>query len=93
MDVWLSLLFSLVLTGLVSFTIPLVLCFILVGSFNLFAQVNLMSAWADVVSVQLWDFFRTFGEGAAVALFASRGLLQQLACHVASCLWPDRLRA
>jgi hypothetical protein len=65
MDVWLSLLFSLVLTSLMSFTIPIVLCFLLLGSLHLIAHLEVATMWANIAYENTWRFFAVFGAGSA----------------------------
>lgn len=63
MDVWLSLFFSLMLTSLVSFTIPMVLFFSLLGSLSLISHVDFITVWANSVYENIWMFLTIFGEG------------------------------
>ena len=63
MGVWLSLFFSLVLTSSVSFAIPIVLCFLLLGSLTLISHLGVTSMWANIAYENTWRFFAMFGEG------------------------------
>ena len=65
MSVLVSLFFSLVLTSLVGFMIPIVLAIVLLGALSLISRLDLLAIWADLAYEQICNFLATFGEGSA----------------------------
>ena len=66
MELWLSLLFSLMLTSFVSFAIPIVFCFVSLGILNLICHLNnVLGLWGNLIYEQVWNFLAVFGEGSA----------------------------
>ena len=63
MNVLVSLFFSLVLTSLVGFSIPIVLAVILLGSLSLISHLDVLAIWADIAYRHICLFLATFGEG------------------------------
>ena len=61
MNILLSLFFSLFLTSLVSFAMPIAFLFLLLGSFNLFSQVDLLSGTYE----NMRELLAVFGDGSA----------------------------
>ncbi len=82
MDVWLSLFFSVVLTSLVSFSIPLIICLCLLGSLNVMSHLSLIEGWANSAYENTWRFFAVFGEGSpwsGILMIASASAIVGLA--------------
>ena len=63
MNVLLALLVSLILTSLVSFAIPIVSCFSILGSLYLISRVDVIGLWGLSAYENTWQFFAIFGEG------------------------------
>ena len=63
MNILVPLFFSLVLTSLVGFMIPIVLAIVLLGSLSIVAHLDTLAIWADVAFGYICNFLAIFGEG------------------------------
>lgn len=63
MNIWLSLFFSLFLTTLVSFAVPVVFCTAILASLVVLSHIPLIGIWGTNLYEQVWNFLAVFGEG------------------------------
>lgn len=63
MNIWLSLFFSLFLTTLVSFAVPVVFCTAILAGLIVLSHLPLISIWGESLYEQVWNFLAVFGEG------------------------------
>lgn len=65
MNIWLSLFFSLFLTTLVSFAVPVVVCTAILASLVVLSHLPLIGIWGTNLYEQVWNFLAVFGEGSS----------------------------
>ncbi|MGI0482542.1 hypothetical protein ACN4EE_17385 [Geminocystis sp. CENA526] len=63
MNIWLSLFFSLFLTTLVSFAVPVVFLTTMLAGLLVVSHVPLIGVWGENLYEQIWNFLAVFGEG------------------------------
>ncbi|AFZ48603.1 hypothetical protein Cyast_2660 [Cyanobacterium stanieri PCC 7202] len=63
MNMWLSFLFSLLLTSLVSFATPIIICVLILVSFYLMAYVPALGFLGEAGYEHTWNFLTVFGDG------------------------------
>ncbi|WP_330202280.1 hypothetical protein [Cyanobacterium sp. Dongsha4] len=66
MNIWLSLLLSLLLTSLVSFALPIVLFTVVLAILGVMGHLPLISPFINYVYAQIWQFLAIFGEGSGI---------------------------
>ncbi len=66
MNIWLSLLLSLLLTTLVGFALPIVLFMVVLASLGVMAHLPLISDLTNHFYAQIWQFLAIFGDGSGL---------------------------
>lgn len=66
MNMWLSLLLSLLLTTLVSFALPIILFTVVLAGLAMMAHFPVISAFVNDIYAQIWQFLAIFGEGSGI---------------------------
>jgi len=80
---WLSFLFSLILTTLVGFAIPVIVCVLILVSLSLCTNLPYVGLLAETGYEQVWTFLRVFGDGSG-----SMGILTiGLSCGIVAFLF------
>lgn len=79
MNIWLSLISSLLLTTFVSFTTPLIVISILLGFFAIACYLPFTSLLAEQGSQQVWHFLMMFGEGSGIVGILTIGIVAGIA--------------
>lgn len=66
MNMFLSLLMSLILTTAVGFAIPIISLTLILGGLFLFSHVSVISGLVNHLYSQIWQFLGIFGEGSGI---------------------------
>lgn len=85
MNIWLSLLVSLILTTSVAFAFPIILLTSLLAGLGILSHVSLIAPWVHEIYSQIWSFLAIFGDGSGIF-----GILTlAFACGVAGFLFES----
>lgn len=63
MNIWLSLFFSLSLTTLVSFAVPVMFFTLILGCLALISYFPMITLWVENLYEKMWNFLAVFGDG------------------------------
>ena len=85
MNIWLSLLLSLLLTTLVSFALPIILFTVILAVLSILAHFPLISPFINDIYAQIWHFLAIFGEGSSLVGI----LIIALTCAIAGFLFES----